>query len=189
MRLEKSHLVWTLFADTYVFECFSHSLCSWKNPLTVCNLFATNIFFVFFVAITPARGKLPLRLDPLRGQNCFFVFLPKPMLVENPPLSAIFFAEKFVFESFCYNSCAYEFPLPSGPSSRKKIAFQSYCHDPCSWKNPPPSGPCSRMFFHAAPPATERSTKEATDQATERSIEDGLVSIAKRIKYRVHQDN
>ena len=65
MRLEKSHLVWTLFADTYVFECFSHSPCSWKNPLTVCNLFMENCFLCM--------------------ENCFFVCLPKPMLVENPP--------------------------------------------------------------------------------------------------------
>ena len=47
--------------------------------------FRNNFFFCVFVAITPAHGKLPFRLDPLRGQNCFFVFLPKPMLVENPP--------------------------------------------------------------------------------------------------------
>lgn len=47
--------------------------------------FSQQFFFCVFVAITPAHGKLPFRLDPLRGENCFFVFLPKPMLVENPP--------------------------------------------------------------------------------------------------------
>ena len=47
--------------------------------------FSQQIFFLCFCRHNPCAWKTPFRLDPLRGQNCFFVFFPKPMLVENPP--------------------------------------------------------------------------------------------------------